>query len=86
MMLALQRRHAGGVATLGGRWLDGGFPTLGYLAEVFGGLIDTGLVALADPGPAGYGGSASPIAGTLGTRSWSPCSAVKVYGCPTPSC
>jgi hypothetical protein len=33
--MVLQRAHGGGVAKAGDRYLDGGFPTPGYLAGAF---------------------------------------------------
>lgn len=45
----LQRAHTDGVAKLGDRYLDGGLLTPGSLAGVFDELLDTGLLALADP-------------------------------------
>jgi hypothetical protein len=51
--MALRRAHDGGVAKAGDRYVDGGFPTPGYLDGVFDELINTGLLALADEDPYG---------------------------------
>lgn len=51
--LTLKRAHGGGVAKLGDRYLDGGFPTPGYLTGAFDELIATGLLAIASPDSGG---------------------------------
>lgn len=51
--LVMQRAHTGGVAMLCEEYLDRGFPTPGYLAELFDELTDTGLLALTDKDPWG---------------------------------
>jgi len=51
--LVLHRAHGSGVAKLGADYLDHGLPTPGSLAGVFDELRDTGLLALAGPGPEG---------------------------------
>jgi hypothetical protein len=43
----------GGVAKVGDRYLDGGLPTPDYLAGVFDGLINAGLLTLAEQDPSG---------------------------------
>jgi len=51
--LVLRLACDGGVAKVGDQYLDGGFPTPGYLAGVFDGLINAGLLALAEEDPSG---------------------------------
>jgi hypothetical protein len=43
----------GGVAKVGDRYVDGGVPTPDYLAGVFDGLINAGLLILAEQDPSG---------------------------------
>ena len=43
----------GGVTKVGDRYLDGGLPTPDYLAGVFDGLINAGLLTLAEQNPSG---------------------------------
>jgi hypothetical protein len=47
VLLALHRVHGGGVAKVGERYVDGGFPTPGYMAGTFEELVQGGLLALA---------------------------------------
>jgi hypothetical protein len=51
--LVLRLACDGGVAKVGDRYLDGGFPTPGCLAGVFDGLINAGLLVLGDEDPSG---------------------------------
>ncbi|MGH3929377.1 MAG: hypothetical protein ACRDTF_05305 [Pseudonocardiaceae bacterium] len=51
--LALRRVRGGGVAEVGGYYLDHGLPVPAYLADPFAELTEDGLVALAAADPAG---------------------------------
>lgn len=51
--LALHRVHEGGVTTLGGEYFNAGRPVSGELADTFGVLIGSGLLALGQPDPIG---------------------------------
>jgi hypothetical protein len=51
--LVLRLACDGGVAKVRDRYVDGGFPTPGYLAGVFDGLINAGLLTLAEEDPYG---------------------------------
>jgi hypothetical protein len=51
--LVLRLACDGGVVKVGDRYVDGGFPTPGYLAGVFDGLINAGLLTLTEEDPYG---------------------------------
>lgn len=51
--IALRRVSDGGVAQVGGCWLDGGHRVPGYVADALTELLTGGLAALADQDPYG---------------------------------
>ncbi|MGH3779008.1 MAG: hypothetical protein ACRDRR_25300 [Pseudonocardiaceae bacterium] len=63
--IALRRVSGGGVAMLGGRWLESGHRVPGYVTEALAVLCGEGLVTLADLEPGGLARAALTDVGAV---------------------